>query len=117
VAVYHANLGGSYRALGRWEEAEKAYSAALELESDNAQYHDMLGYVYYKSGDYDRAAEKCSEAIRISPGVPTYASHLVLACGKIDNPEKAKFLLESASKYNPDNIDLTQAIERLKERG
>jgi superkiller protein 3 len=117
VAVYHGNLGGSYRALGRWKEAEEAYSAAIELEPDNAQHHDMLGYVYYESGDYDRAAEKCSDAIRINPGVPTYASHLILACGQIDNPDKAISLLESASKYNPDNIDFIQAIERFKKKG
>ena len=116
VAVYRANLGGSYRVLGRWDEAEKAYSTAIELEPNNADYHDMLGDFYYENGNYDRAAEKFSESIRINPDVPTYASHLILACEKIDNPDKALFLLGSASKYKPDNIELAQAIERFRER-
>ena len=101
--------------LERYKE-EKAYLDAININPNNGVYRNDLGNIFYESGDYQRAAERYAEATKINPEVETYTSNLILACEQLEDLDNAIFLLELALKYNPDKIELTQAIERLKKR-
>ena len=116
VAVYHANLGDGFRKLGKWGEAENAYLEAINIEPDNPIYQNDLGNAFYSNKDYERAAEQYLKAIKINPEVKVYTPKLILACKQLEDLDKAISLLKSASKLIPDNFEITQVIERLKNR-
>lgn len=60
------NLGNVYNALGRYEEAIKAYSLALTLE-DRAETHFNLAVAFEKSGQLNLAINHYDIAIRLNP--------------------------------------------------
>ena len=113
-AVYHANLGTAFKALGQWEKAEVTYLKVLELEPVNPEYQYRLGLVYFHMGDYSKAAEYFEKAIALKPDGELYISDLIKTSERIDSPVARKNLLESALGYAPENIELKQAVENLK---
>jgi tetratricopeptide (TPR) repeat protein len=111
VAVHHANLGNAFAMIGKWQEGEGAYLEALELEPDRAEYHDMLGDLYHKSGDFEKAAEEYGKAVRLAPEVQLYTTKLEQTGTQIEDPDKARSLLEPLSLYNHNKDDLTNSSQ------
>lgn len=65
------NLGNDYYEQGNYEEAEKAYIRALEIDPDHLYAHNDLGVIYYDYyKDYSRAAYHFLATLEIDP---TYA--------------------------------------------
>ncbi len=114
IAIYRANLVLVYMELGKGEDAEKVYREAIDIDPSDPIYQNDLGKAYEMNGDYRRAAEQYLRALRINPKVDLYLSNLILACEKLKDSDKAISLLESAAEALPDNIEIAQAIERLK---
>jgi len=114
--VYYRNLGGSGKALGQWEKAEKAYKEATELEPDNADLQNSFGDIYLTWGKYEKAAERYLTAVKLNPSVQDYMLNLIEACERIPDIEKALSFLNSGLTHVPDNSELKQAIEILKKK-
>lgn len=112
--MYHANLGGAYVTLTRWNEAVEAYLNATEIEPSNAEYQNRLGGAYFGAGDYNKAAGHFQKAIALKPDSQLYISDLIKTVEKIANPVARVSLLESALSYAPENIELKHAIENLR---
>ncbi|PCH42219.1 TPR-like protein [Wolfiporia cocos MD-104 SS10] len=58
----YMNLGTSYRKLGRFQEAKKAYQQVLEIDPRNQTALAFLGMTYHLMGNIDAAIVKYHEA-------------------------------------------------------
>ncbi len=65
-AVYHANLGEAYRALGRMDQARTCYEQALRIE-DLPEAQNNLGTILQASGQLDAAIDNYRTAIAKKP--------------------------------------------------
>jgi len=61
------SIGGSYKALGQYEEAIDAYRNAVKLDSTKAFYFHHLGLVYAAVGRYDEAIDAFERVINLDP--------------------------------------------------
>mgnify|MGYP001801077159 CR=1 FL=1 len=73
------NQRGIDAADRRWfDEAEEAFTRAIELTPGSAHAHDNLATVYSEQGEFLLALREYLEAIRLEPDSPT--AHYNLAC-------------------------------------
>jgi adenylate cyclase len=61
------NLGGAYRAVGRYEDAIAQYKNALKLQPDDLFTHLGLAQTYVKLGREKEAQAEAAEVLRIHP--------------------------------------------------
>ncbi len=52
--------------------AETQFQKALQMDPNNAVYHEHLGFFYYRIGRYDDAERKVQQALEILPDTPKY---------------------------------------------
>ena len=78
-------------ALGR----ARALSARFET-SDQAAFLDTAGWVRYRLGDYERAAELLEKAMEVEEPIPERQYHLGMAYLKTGRVDEGKVLLQSA---------------------
>jgi tetratricopeptide (TPR) repeat protein len=71
---------------------------------------DSLGWVYFKLGDYEKAAGELEKANQLTPDDPTITEHLADSYYKLHRIEKAVEFYEKALKLDPK----PDQIERLK---
>ena len=62
--------------LGRYDEALTETQKAVELEPDNAKYHDNLGNIFYEMGRYDEALTETQRAVELEPENDEYQDNL-----------------------------------------
>jgi len=99
--VAHLDLGLSYQAIGRLEDAEREFKVAHDLDSSTADPLIHLGEVYILRGEWGYAAAASVNAIRLDPNSPQPFLSLGLAFYCSGMPELAKDSLERALKTNP----------------
>jgi tetratricopeptide (TPR) repeat protein len=61
------NLGLSYVALNKTQEATDAFRKAIEIKPDYAEAHYNLGLIYARADQYAQAADEFKQAIRVKP--------------------------------------------------
>ncbi len=68
-AEAYQDLGNALQALGKLDEAKRAYSLAVEIQPDFAAAHANIGNICYLQGDLASAVEFYERAIAIAIGV------------------------------------------------
>jgi tetratricopeptide (TPR) repeat protein len=81
--------GETYTALEEYEAAIADYQSAISRFARYDLAYQGLGYVYYKTAQYDKAAEALNQAVGISPNSPTAHLYLVLVDVATDKPDSA----------------------------
>ncbi|HEY3054578.1 MAG TPA: tetratricopeptide repeat protein, partial [Thermoanaerobaculia bacterium] len=61
------NLGGAYQAMGRYDDAQRAYERSIALEPNSDAYGN-LGIIDYYMGRYDEACRALEKATSLAPG-------------------------------------------------
>ena len=80
---------------------EKALALAKRFEnSDNPVYLDTLGWIYVKSGEFDRAQPILEKAVENAPKIPIFQYHLGMLFYKKGDMKSAKIHLEQAVSAN-----------------
>jgi tetratricopeptide (TPR) repeat protein len=100
-------LGDLYRTSKRFDEAIKAYGAALDRVGDKAEQRHWLvfysrGVAYERTGHWDEAEKDLSRALELSPEQPFVLNYLGYSW--VDrglNLEKAKAMVERAVELRP----------------
>jgi tetratricopeptide (TPR) repeat protein len=106
-------LGYSYVDRGiRLEEALQLIQKAMSLKPNMGYITDSLGWVYFKLGQYDKAAVELEKANQLTPDDPIITEHLADSYFKLHRIEKAIELYERALKLDPK----PDQIERLKSK-
>jgi tetratricopeptide (TPR) repeat protein len=78
------------------DRATRLAQRAIELARDNAEFHDTLGWVYFKKQLPLLAIEPLERAVQGSPNNPQFHYHLGLAHSAAGNPQKARAALQRA---------------------
>jgi len=85
-------------------------SAALEKTNQPA-FLDTAGWVYYRSGDYNKAAEILKNVVEKAPKVPVFQYHLGMVYYKQGNKDAAREHLSKATEgeYNYQGVEEARA--------
>jgi predicted Zn-dependent protease len=70
-----------------FNDALRAASRAVQLKPDFALARDVLGSLYFKSGQIDRAIEQCRVVLRDNPSDQIALYHLLQALRKAKDPK------------------------------
>lgn len=97
------NLGISYQAHKRYDEAEEAFRQAVKLSPDNARYVNNLGSVLKRKNDIYAAIQCYRRAVQLDPAF--FPAVLNLAIATYENGDKttACSLLKKATASGLDN--------------
>lgn len=100
---------------GTQAEAQEALKYAAELESIGQPASlDTAGWVYYKSGDIQKAIEILEKAVALAPNAGELHYHLGMAYSEeVDNIERAKQHLKIAAESEQEFRGKQIAIEKL----
>jgi tetratricopeptide (TPR) repeat protein len=100
---------------GDLDNAQTYITKALELDPDNPYKLDTQGFIYYKSGEYDKALEIFSDLINEGVTFSHYGRGLVYAA--IGETEKAINDLQTYVAAYPDEPEAMEALQLLEELG
>ncbi len=84
------NLGATLYQLGRMEEAEDHFRAALERDAGNSTLHFNLGCVLDEMGRFDEAVSHLKRAVDLAPSYADAHFNLALAYEKLRNRRAAR---------------------------
>ncbi len=100
------------------DKALKMAELAIKLDPNNSAYLDTIGWVYFKLGDYRKAASYVEKALSVrlkSDGsAATLEEHLGDIYEKLGDNDKAIEQWEKALRDNPNNTGLKVKIEKAK---
>jgi len=96
----------------RFTEAHQLIQTALNLEPEDPAILDSMGWVLHKMGRSQEALPYLEKAHALYSD-PEVSSHLIQVYWATDQKDKAKTLLESAHKENPDNPFLDEAMQAI----
>lgn len=109
--AYNA-LGFSFAERGiRLEEALALIEKAVALAPDDPFIVDSLGWVYFRLGQAERAAEILRKALALRPDaeISAHLGEVLWAQGKRD---EARNIWESAAKHSPENEALRDVMQK-----
>ncbi len=97
------------------EDMDLAISLSEKLQdSEQSVFKDTIGWVYYKSGDYDKALVYLKQAVEKSPDVNIFNFHLGMAYEKAGDKVNAKKYLEKSLENKQPFKEKSQAESALK---
>ena len=96
----------------RFEEALELVERALALEPDEYHIVDSMGWVLYRLGRHEEAAEHLRRSYE-GERDPVVAAHLGEVLWALGHHEEAREIWDSALEDAPDNEVLLETIERL----
>ena len=96
----------------RYEEALALVERALALEPDEYHIVDSMGWVLYRLGRHEEAAEHLRRSYEGEPD-PVVAAHLGEVLWALGRHEEAREIWDSALDDAPDNEVLLETIERF----
>ena len=107
-------LGYSWADRGEnLEEALKMIEQAVNLQPNDGSIRDSLGWVYYRLGDYKKAAHHLERAAALMPYDPVVNDHLGDAYWKVGRRSEAEFQWKRALNNAEDEKLTTQIEEKL----
>lgn len=113
-------LPGLYQRMGRvylhakkWDEADRVFRKAMEIDPDNAVAFDGLAEVCLGRKEYDRAVDYALEAVGLIHSFPRAHLHLGLALEGIGQRERAIEAIELAVRQSTLFAEAHQALARL----
>jgi tetratricopeptide (TPR) repeat protein len=118
----HAELGYSYRHLGRYSESIEEYQEAIRLKSDLATAHLGLGDVYYyNTKQYAEAAQAYKRGLSISPNNAQAFYNLAWCYNDLERYTEAVAELRNAIRLNAEYPEayneLGYALHQLQRYG
>ena len=105
VNSFHARLNmqiaKAYIRLNRWEDAQRALKAEIDLDYDHAEAHGLLGNVYLMDSYYEKAVSSLLTAIGLRYEYPNAHFWLGMALRHLGEYEKAAAAFEVALVMQP----------------
>lgn len=79
-STLHSNMGLCLQKLGRFDEAEEAYTRALQVDPKNAVALNNLSALYFRQDDYEGALDYAEEALQINAKMPQALTTAAVCC-------------------------------------
>ena len=96
----------------RYEEAYDYLKRAIEIMPDDAAIIDSWGWVHYRLGDYDKAANLLRKALSRFEDAEI-AAHLGEVLWVAGNQDEARVVWQKALKKSPDDLTLQNVMQRF----
>ena len=97
----------------RLDEARGYLERAVAERPDSGYIVDSLGWLYYRIGEYEAAAEKLEEAVRLDPVEPVILDHLGDALWKVGRKLEAEFQWKRSLSFEPTEEDRARILRKL----
>lgn len=94
------------------EQALLHVQHAVELHPENGAYMDTLGWVYFKLGRLDEAADEIHNALQVTPGDPTVMEHYGDILERRGYLSAARSWWVKSWQAKPGNPELRRKLER-----
>ncbi len=88
---------------------------AVEQRPDDGYIVDLLGWAYFKTGNYDEAVKNLERAVELKPEDPTINDHLGDAYWRVGRFLEAHFQWSHAKDLKPEPEDLPKIEAKLKD--
>ncbi|MEO1119952.1 MAG: tetratricopeptide repeat protein [Pseudomonadota bacterium] len=98
----------------RLDEARGYLERAAAERPESGYIVDSLGWLFYRIGDYEAAAEKLEEAVRLDPVEPVILDHLGDALWKVGRRLEAEFQWKRSLSFNPTDEDRKRILRKLE---
>ena len=98
-----------------WEKALDNLDRAISLSSDNHAYYNLRGVAHFKLQEFYKAASDFESALNIDMGSATDLANLGLCHKFMDNPEKARELLNKSLELDPSLDFIKRHLKELEE--
>jgi tetratricopeptide (TPR) repeat protein len=98
-------LGIAQSAMGRIDDAISSHGKAVELQPDNADFHNNLGLALQKTLREEQAIAAYQQAVRLQPNRAELLGNLGAALGQIGRFDEAMMFLQQAIAAREDFID------------
>ncbi len=92
------------------DEAKRMLVQAVELRPEDGYIVDSLGWVYYRLGEYEKAATHLERAVELRPQDPVINDHLGDAYWRVGRHQEARFQWRRALSLEPE-ADLVPTID------
>jgi Flp pilus assembly protein TadD len=117
-AQAYAAIGYIMDRLGNFKEAVMNLYRAVEIDPDNANAHNSLGYIYAEAGvNLEQALVECRKAVGIDGSNPAYLDSLGWVCYKLGKYSQAKSYLTKALKKSPGNEEIMRHLALVTDEG
>ncbi|MDB5986832.1 MAG: hypothetical protein JWR16_1885 [Nevskia sp.] len=98
----------------KYEEAQQLINRALQLTPDEPAVIDSAGWLRYRQGRAQDALPLLQRAYAMFPDAEI-AAHLGEVLWSLGNKDEARALLDRASRDDPDNVALRDAVKRIEQ--
>ncbi len=98
-------IGRSLVTSGRHGDALAIFEKALQRDPEDVQTLDMLGFLYYGAGSFERARSCCERSIELAPTNHYAHKGLGLCLVKLGQPEEGIAALKRSIELEPGYFD------------
>ena len=116
IANMHAQLGDTYRGVGKYEEAIDEYKKALKISPTFADIRTKLGVAYRENNQKELSARELSQAIETKPSFKQARLQLGVTLYLMGQKEKAAKAWQEVLKKDKDN-EIAKMYLRLCQDG
>lgn len=109
----HCHIGEAYLKKKSWEEAERAFTKALELDGDCTRAHHGLAVAALARNRFARAAEHALDAIGLRFDEPFAHYHLGVALTRSGDPTRGRQAFETCLRLDPKNQPARRWLQEL----
>lgn len=105
--------------ISNYKSDKASIDRALELiekikDIESSAFLDTIGWVYYKSGDYDKARMAMEKVVKKDPNISIFNYHMGMIYLKLNDKINAKMFLEKAVKDAAEFNGIEEARSELK---
>jgi tetratricopeptide (TPR) repeat protein len=109
-APHYNWMGIAMQLQARYDDAQKAFQKAVELDPKEAEYHANQGALFLARGDPKSAEASLKEAIRLNPNYSLALYNLGVAVAEQGREREAIPFFEQAEKSGPATVGLLNAL-------
>lgn len=110
------NIGYSYMAQGKMEEALLNYQKAIEIDPGYAEPYYFTGRIFAEMGDLKQAEKNFKKSVTIEPGLYVGYSGLGIISALLGKTAEAEFYLKKAIDLKPYSADAHNNLGVLYQR-
>jgi Tfp pilus assembly protein PilF len=102
----HFNYGATLQQIGRLDEAEKEYNAALQVDPNYVKVHMNLGQLFMSKSKLDEAKKHYERAIELEPQTGEIRSGYAYLLERLGRADEARVEYENAIRLSPKSARL-----------
>ena len=112
----HFNYGSTLQQIGRFDEAEKEYTAALRSDPNYVKVYMNLGQLYVSKGKLDEAKKNYEKAIELEPRTGEIRSGYAYLLERLGRPDDARAEYEKAIRLSPKSARLLYTYGAFRDK-